>query len=577
MSRSVGAPKRTRSFFSGLPGPATPRPLWLINLGVALWCLVLLNAPFWRALWNAIGEWDPGRTAFLLSVPCALLLWTWLILEILTWGRAAKPMLLAILTLSTAAAYFMHTYGVVFDRGMVENIVQTHAAEGLELVTPQLAGWLLLLAGPACWLVLRTPLVRQRWHMHVVGKAVTLGALVSTLLLIVAPFFQSYAPLIRSHRELALQLVPSNYVAALQSYARTRLASPRPLQPIGLDAVRAERAGQSKPKVLLLVIGETARAANFGLNGYPRATTPRLGVEPGVINFTQVQSCGTATAVSLPCMFLDAGRESFSATLVSYRENLLDVLQRAGVSVLWRDNNSGCKGVCDRVPHEDARQAGLATLCQQEECYDEILLHGLERKLAGVTGDTVIVLHLLGSHGPSYYLRYPPAFEHFTPVCKTAQFDRCEREAIVNAYDNTLRYTDHVLGEAIEMLRRNAGRFTGSLIYVSDHGESLGEHGLYLHGMPYALAPTEQTHVPFVMWFSQDAPGAFGVETACLRGRADEALSHDNLYHSVLGLMGVRTAVYRPDRDISYPCRAVHDLLQDARMKDARPRASGNS
>lgn len=543
-----------------------PRHLCLVNLGVALWCLAVLNAPFWRALWNAAGQWNAERAGFLLSLPCALVLWTWLLLETLTWGRAAKPTLLAILSLSTAAAYFMHTYGIVFDRGMMENIVQTHAAEAFELVTPRLGGWLLLLGGPACWLVLRTPLVRQRWHMHLVGKAATLGAVLGALLLTIAPFFQSYAPLIRSHRELALKLVPWNYVAAAHSYARTRFDSPQSLQPIGLDAVRVERAGRSKPRVLLLVIGETARAANFGLNGYRQPTTPRLEAEPGVINFTQVRSCGTATAVSLPCMFLDVGREGFSGTLASHRENLLDILQRAGVSVLWRDNNSGCKGVCDRVPHEDLKHDAPSTLCAQEECYDEILLHGLEQKLKSLSTDTVIVLHMQGSHGPSYHLRYPPAFEYFTPVCKTNQFDRCEREAIVNAYDNTLRYTDHVLAEAIEMLRRNTDHLAGSLIYVSDHGESLGEHGLYLHGMPYALAPAEQTHVPMLMWLSQDAPDALGLDAACLRGRAGDSLSHDNLYHTVLGLMGVRTTVYRADRDIAAACHAERDLSVEARL-----------
>jgi lipid A ethanolaminephosphotransferase len=556
---------------------ATPRPLWLVNLCVAAWCLLVLNAPFWRGLWNALGGWDIRHAGFLLTLPCSLLIWTWLILECLTWGRAAKPVLLAILLLSTAAAYFMHTYGVLFDRGMVENIVQTHPAEAFDLLTPQLVGWLVSLAGPPSWLVLHTRMVRRRSHMHMLGKAMTLGALVSVLVLVIAPFFQSYAPLIRSHRELALQLVPSNYVAAVQGYVRTRFAAPQSLQRVGLDAVRAHTVASPKPRLVVLVIGETARAANFGLNGYAHQTTPRLAAEHGVINFTHVRSCGTATAVSLPCMFLDVGREGFDGTLAARRENLLDVLQHAGVAVLWRDNNSGCKGVCDRVSREDMTQAAVPALCAEAGCYDEILLHGLQQTLQAVAADTVIVLHMLGSHGPSYHRRYPPAFEHFTPVCRTSEFDRCERAAIVNAYDNTLRYTDHVLGEAIEMLRRNADRFASSLIYVSDHGESLGEHGLYLHGMPYALAPTEQTHVPFLMWFSPDAPGAFEVDMACLRERADEALSHDNLYHSVLGLMGVHTVVYRPDRDISYPCRAMHDFLRDARLKDARSRASGHS
>jgi lipid A ethanolaminephosphotransferase len=426
-----------------------------------------------------------------------------------------------------------------------------------------------LFALPALWLAWRIRVVPQPWHRALLQKATTVGVLVIALGVTIAPLFASYAPFVREHRELALKLVPWNCVAALHSYLKVRLASAQPLERVGLDATQGPIPAGWKPRIIVLVIGETARAANFALNGYPRPTTPRLAAQPGVISFTHVRSCGTATAVSLPCMFLDVGREHFDAALGSRRENLLDVLQRTGVSILWRDNNSGCKGVCDRVPREDLRHAAASTLCAQDGCYDEILLQDLQRTLEVVSTDTVIVLHMQGSHGPSYHLRYPPAFEYFTPACRTNQFDRCEREAIVNAYDNTLRYTDHVLGEAIELLRRNAGRLSGSLIYVSDHGESLGERGLYLHGMPYAVAPEEQTHVPFLMWFSRDAPAAFGVDTACLRERADDALSHDNLYHTVLGLMDIRTAVYRPERDVSYPCRTTRNLLE-ARLNHAR-------
>jgi lipid A ethanolaminephosphotransferase len=554
-----------------------PRPLWQLNLWLAVWFLVLLNAPFWQALWNAVGSWTAGRTGFLLSLPCVLLLWTWLILECLTWGRAAKPALGALVLLTTGAAYFLHSYGIAFDRGTIENIVQTDLAEALELVNMRLVGWLLFLALPALWLVWRIRVVRQPWYRALVRKAMAVGSLALALGVTIGPLFESYAPFLREHRELALKLVPWNYVAAVHGYLKVRLASPQVLERVGLDARQNPSPGRSKPRIIVLVIGETARAANFELNGYPRPTTPRLAAQAGLINFTHVRSCGTATAVSLPCMFLDVGRERFDGTLGSRRESLLDVLQRAGVSILWRDNNSGCKGVCDRVPREDLRHAAAYTLCAEDECYDEILLRDLERTLEAVATDTLIVLHMQGSHGPSYHLRYPPAFEYFTPVCRTNEFDRCEREAIVNAYDNTLRYTDHVLGEAIEMLRRNAGHFAGSLIYVSDHGESLGERGLYLHGMPYALAPAEQTHVPFLMWFSRDAPAAFGVDTACLRDRADEALSHDNLYHTVLGLMDIRTAVYRPDRDIAYPCRAIGDFVWDARLMDARSPVSRNA
>lgn len=564
MSGSRVSLESARNALRRLRRTEVPLRLPILNLCAALWLLALLNVPFWRALWHAVGVWDASRVGFLVSLPIFVLLWVWLVLEGLTWGRAAKPVLALLLLVSAAAAYYMNAYAVVFDRSMVANIVDTDAAEALELLSPRIFGWLLVFGFLPLWLLSRVRIARQPWHQHLLGKAMTLGVLVSGIAIVVAPFFQSYAPLLRNHRELRLHLVPTNYLAATHSYVRGRLAAQDRLEVVALDARRSPAPTGSKSTLTVLVIGETARAANFGLNGYARPTTPQLAAEAGVINFRQVRSCGTSTAVSLPCMFLDVGRAGFSDTLAARRENLLDVLQRAGYAVLWRDNNSGCKGICDRVQHDDLTNAGVPGLCVGGECYDEILLHGLQEKLDRLAGDTVVILHMKGSHGPAYYLRYPAAFEHFTPVCRTNQFDRCEREAIVNAYDNTLRYTDHVLARTIELLRRNADRFDASLLYVSDHGESLGERGLYLHGIPYAVAPPEQTHVPMLMWFSQSAEQRFGIDAACLRRKQEEALSHDNLYHSTLGLLGVQTRVYRSRDDMFRDCRTPQHLMIEA-------------
>jgi lipid A ethanolaminephosphotransferase len=195
-------------------------------------------------------------------------------------------------------------------------------------------------------------------------------------------------------------------------------------------------------------------------------------------------------------------------------------------------------------------------LCPGGECYDAILLTGLQDEIDRLRDDAVIVLHMIGSHGPAYFRRYPPAFAAFTPACDTAQLDRCSRERIVNAYDNTIRYTDHVLSETIGLLQRNAQRLDAALLYTSDHGESLGENGLYLHGLPYALAPREQIQVPLLLWLSEGLRERLGIDTSCLEARRGEPLSHDYLFHSVLGLSNVRTAVYRPERDLLRPCRS---------------------
>jgi lipid A ethanolaminephosphotransferase len=373
--------------------------------------------------------------------------------------------------------------------------------------------------------------------------------------------------LLRNHRELRLVLVPSNIVGAVHGYLARRLSGPVTLEVVGADATHTlAAAGAGKPTLTILVIGETARAANFSLNGYPRPTNPELARQK-VLSFSDVSACGTSTAVSLPCMFLDTGREGFKATLAQHREGLLDVLQRAGITVRWRDNNSGCKDVCNRVPHDDLSNMHLTGLCRGDECYDEILLHGLQDYLDRQHRDTVIVLHMKGSHGPAYFKRYPSAFEFFTPACASIQLDRCSRQEIVNAYDNTLRYTDHVLSQTIDLLRANAQRFDTAMLYVSDHGESLGENGLYLHGLPYAFAPQEQTHVPMLLWFSDGLRQRLGIDAACLSAHQHTPLSHHFIFHSILGLSNVQTAIYRPELDLFASCRPAVTPLNRTALK----------
>lgn len=318
----------------------------------------------------------------------------------------------------------------------------------------------------------------------------------------------------------------------------------KPLRAVGSDAFRADCGPAS---VLVLVVGETARAREFAFNGYERDTNPQLA-NRGVIDFPDVQACGTSTSESLPCIFSSLGQNNFNRDRASHQENLLDILQRLGVTVLWRDNNSGSKGVADRVGYEELSRQTDAGLCIRGNCFDEILLRDLDRRLVEATGDMLIVLHMKGSHGPSYYKRTPPAFKVFSPECSMDNIQDCSRESIVNAYDNSILYTDHVLSRVIDLLK--AQNYATAMLYVSDHGESLGENGLYLHGLPYALAPGEQTQVPMIFWASDAFIKQKSLDVASLEARRQTPYSHDFIFHSVLGLFGVGSEVYRPELDI---------------------------
>jgi lipid A ethanolaminephosphotransferase len=223
--------------------------------------------------------------------------------------------------------------------------------------------------------------------------------------------------------------------------------------------------------------------------------------------------------------------------------------------VLWKDNNSGCKGTCNRVPSEDVSQKKDPRWCRNGECFDEIMLEGLDQQLAHHKGDLLLVLHQKGSHGPAYYLRYPDEFAHFTPVCQTNKLQDCSRETITNAYDNTILYTDHVLARVIELLKQQQDHYNTALWYMSDHGESLGENNLYLHGAPYSFAPETQTHVPMVQWISDGFAARSKLDLNCLRQVANRPVSHDNLFHSMLGILDIQTSAYQPELDLFKACR----------------------
>jgi lipid A ethanolaminephosphotransferase len=257
-------------------------------------------------------------------------------------------------------------------------------------------------------------------------------------------------------------------------------------------------------------------------------------------------------------MFSVQEHDDFDREASWYEDSLLDIAARSGYSVYWIDNGNGCKGVCSRVSNRDVHVSlGEMAACPDSECFDEILVEELDAQLASVEGDTLIVLHQLGSHGPAYFRRYPDKFAVFAPECRSANFGDCTQTEITNSYDNTIVYTDHVISGAIDVLKAHAGEINASLIYMSDHGESLGESNMYLHGMPFKLAPLEQTRIPMIYW-SASGTGVGGQSASmCARGAATtRPISHDNLFHTELGLLEIETAVYKPELDLFSTCES---------------------
>jgi lipid A ethanolaminephosphotransferase len=453
--------------------------------------------------------------------------------------------LMTALVASAVTSYFMNKLGVVMDRTMIQNIVETDAGEALDLVNPGILLYVLLLGLLPAILVYWIPLDYTTWRRELFRRSRALVASFVVIVLAMFAFSANYASMFREHKPLRYYANPVFLVYSIGKYVSLRVASTQagPVQPLGLDARIS--ATDTTRELIILVIGETVRADHMSLNGYGPVTNPLLGAED-VISFRNVTSCGTTTAISLPCMFSHLGRRQFASGVADASENVLDVLRRAEVNVLWRENNSGSKGLADRVRYEDFRSPETNPVCDIE-CRDIGMLSGLQEHIDGVQEqDILIVLHQMGNHGPAYFKRYPEAFEHFRPVCNSAELHECSETEIHNAYDNALRYTDYFLWNAIELLKRNDDRFETALVYFSDHGESLGESHLYLHGLPFAFAPEEQTHVAALMWFGEE----FEIDRAAVRERADEQFSHDHLFHSLLGLMEIETELYDHELDI---------------------------
>lgn len=529
----------------------TLSPLGL-NLLVTGWILLALNAGFWSRL-AATFHGDPLRIG-LFGLGVAGL--TMLVLELFGPGRLQRPVAAGLIIIAAAASYYERSFGVLIDREMVRNVFETTVTESRHLITPDMI-LIFGLTGLAPAALVFWPRIRRRRALHQLWRwPLGAGLSLAVVLGVLLGDYKAFSAVLRERHDLMGSYQPGASLAAALRYGREQWKTADPVaRPIATDAAPGRRlAAQDKPVLLVLYVGETARAQNFGLAGYARNTTPRLAAQAGVLGFGDVTACGTSTAVSVPCMFSALPQARYSRDAALSQENLLDVLARAGLQVRWVDNNTGDQKVASRTGWARV-DATLDPAACTGECTDEIFLPVIRQTLDSIRSDTVLVLHMIGNHGPAYHLRYPAERALFQPDCRTVQFSDCTTAEIVNAYDNAILETDYVLARSIEMLQAS-DRAQGALIYVSDHGESLGENGLYLHAAPRFMAPQEQTVVPMVWWMADGFRQTMGLDDSCLRRRAAQPASHDNLFHSVLGLLDISTRARDPALDLTEGCRA---------------------
>lgn len=514
---------------------------------------IILNLALWRFIWQHLTIQSPLDVLFLISLPIFLFGTLTLFYGLLMWPYINKLLIPLLLIIAAVINYVTFNLGIFIDSEMIRNVLETNSREAGDLVTVSGILWILFLGILPAFVFIKlkikwqTPWKEIRSHALLIILSITLSLGLAGVL------YKEYAAFGRNNKQVMRLVNPINVLNATKGYVKKQILANK--QFVTLDAEAAQKkVTEESPTVLVLIVGETARAANFSLNGYPRETNPELKKED-IINFPDVSSCGTATAISVPCMFSYMTRTGFDVDNAAYSENILDLIKQSGINILWKDNDDGCKGVCKRIPTEEMVKQNNPKYCKGKSCFDEVLIDDLDEYLSKVTKDSVLVLHAMGSHGPTYYKRYPPEFRKFTPTCDTAEIQSCSREAITNTYDNTILYTDYVIAKTINTLKKY-DQLGSSLLYLSDHGESLGEKGTYLHSLPYAIAPDEQTKIPMILWLSKTMQRDEQIDYACMKNRAKTLkFSQDNLFHTLLGMTEVKSKLYDKNLDILDSCR----------------------
>ncbi|MDF1779729.1 MAG: phosphoethanolamine--lipid A transferase [Alcanivoracaceae bacterium] len=515
--------------------------------------LIILSAAFlslsanWQFFSTAANAFPPseGNVLFLCSLAVVHACVLALLLLAASSRYTFKPVLTVLLMVAASAAYFSDHFGSVIDDTMILNMAQTDIRETLDLVTLELIARLLLLGVLPILLLWRVRIRRNSWRSETRMRMALAGGVIITIVSLILLFGSSYASFFREFKPVRYYATPTYPIYSLAKFigGGPNVLTSGPITEIAEDATLAE--GDTHRELMILVIGETARADHLSLYGYPRDTNPVLSKMDEIYTYQNVSACGTSTAVSVPCIFSDINRADFNVGEAGASENLLDVLKRVGVSVLWRDNNSDSKGVALRVDYQDFKTPERNPVCD-DECRDVGMLDGLQEYIDAQSGDVLIVLHQMGNHGPAYYKRYPPEFEHFTPACQSNKLSECSNDEIINAYDNAIRYTDWFLGQVIDFLKKNQDGYESMMLYVSDHGESLGEYGMYLHGAPYAFAPSAQTNVPLIIWEGEEND----IDEESLAELELKGTSHDAIYSSVLTFFEVNTTDIESDLEL---------------------------
>ncbi len=488
-----------------------------------------------------------------------LLLLTGSVYFILLWllginTKLLKCTLIIVTVASSIAKYFTDTYNVYIDESMIDNILHTDSKEASNLFSFGLIFYVLLLGVLPSFLIYKAKIKRAQKSILsylLKGLVITLTLLIVLVITFIV-FSKEVITFGRTNKNILDKSIPYNYIVNPYYYIKKKIIKSQEIQAKPKIAIQLSRSqGKSqKSKIAILIIGETARRDNFSLYGYKEQTNPLLSKQDLLI-FNNATSCGVNTAVSVPCIFYPNGSEEFRNNQKNYKSYISYLTQIKDLEILWYDNNfGGCYGICKDAIVTNTQAKNDKNYCSSGECLDEILTQNLEAdvsKVISTNKDALIVLHQNGSHGPLYYKRYPKEFAKFFPYCKSPNPQDCTRQELINAYNNTILYSDFVIDKTIKILQKFSKEEI-LLIYASDHGESLGENRMYLHGMPYKIAPKEQKEIPLIVWLSKKVLLKYNKE--CLVETLKDDHSHDNIINTLLGFFNISSPFYKQKLDL---------------------------
>lgn len=468
-----------------------------------------------------------------------------------------KPFM-AILTLTSAVAlYGAVNYHILFDVSMIENVFGTNASEISFYLNLRSVLYMLVFGIFPTLLIFWVRVeYRRSWLRELLSRIILVLLALVGIAIIAVTTYKDYASVGRNNKYLNKMIIPAHAYDTYKYIKLNYLTKPLPYVSLGNDATLVVTENE-KPTLVIFVLGETARSMNFKDNGYSKDTQPYTK-NLGLISFKNVSSCGTYTALSVPCMFSNMERIDYSKARANAQDNALDIIAKSGTETLWIDNDGGDKGVAKKTPLINIDPTENDDLCNGETCFDEVMLKHANTFIQADDKNKLIVLHTIGSHGPTYFQRFPVEKAKFAPWCNRKDIEQCTDQEITNVYDNTLVYTDYFLSQVVATLKKYSSQYNVAMMYMSDHGESLGESGLYLHGTPYSIAPKEQSTVPWLMWVPKQYADQKNIDLDCLKKESQQSkYSHDNFFHSLIGFYGVNTKEKQMQMDVFTTCKKM--------------------